>query len=84
LHTGKLTQFVPEDGVYVYFRHNADKTVMCIMNCNDKPMSVPTDRYEERMMGFTKGKNVATDAVLTDLSNIEVGRYSTTVLELTR
>ncbi len=82
LQTGKLTQFVPEDGVYVYFRHNADKTVMCIMNCNDAPKTLATNRFAERMMGFTKGKNIITDEVLSNLDNVTVGRYSTLVLEL--
>ncbi len=82
LHDGKLTQFVPEDGVYVYFRHNSKKTVMCIMNCNDTPKTVATKRYEERMLGFTKAKNIITDEVLNSLGNIQVGRYTTLVLEL--
>lgn len=82
LHDGKLTQFVPEDGIYVYFRHNSNKTVMCIMNCNDTPKTVATKRYEERMLGFTKAKNIITDEVLNSLGNIQVGRYTTLVLEL--
>src|SRR5690606_24430135 len=32
LHTGKLLQFIPENGVYVYFRHNEQTTVMVVMN----------------------------------------------------
>lgn len=56
LHSGKLTHFVPEDGVYVYFRHDADKTVMCVMNCNDGPKTIATKRYAERMAGSPKPK----------------------------
>ena len=82
LQTGKLTQFIPENGIYVYFRYNSEKTVMCILNTNDRAVTVPTQRYEERMLGFTKAKNVVTDTVLSDLTNIEVGRVSTMVLEL--
>jgi len=82
LQTGKLTQFVPEDGVYVYFRHNSDKTVMCVMNCNDGPKTVATKKFAERMAGFTKAKNVMTDEQLSSLDNIQIGRYTTLVLEL--
>ena len=32
--TGKLTQYLPQDGIYVYFRHTANKTVMVIMSQN--------------------------------------------------
>lgn len=82
LQTGQLTQFVPEDGVYVYFRHNADKTVMCVMNCNDGPKTLATKKFAERMSGFTKAKNVVTDQVLDNLNSLQIGRYTTLVLEL--
>ncbi len=82
LHHGKLTHFVPEDGVYVYFRHDANKTVMCIMNANDKQVTVNTQRFSERMFGFSKAKNVVTDVVVPNIGEIQVGRYYTLVLEL--
>ncbi len=82
LQSGKMTHFVPEDGVYVYFRHNSDRTVMCVMNCNDGPKTINTKRFSERMAGFTRAKNVMTDELLNSLENITVGRYTTLVLEL--
>ena len=29
-------QYVPQDGLYVYFRYDANQTVMCVMNTADK------------------------------------------------
>eukprot|EP01136_Pigoraptor_vietnamica_P031453 Opistho-1_new@92045 len=49
LQTGKLMQYVPENGVYVYFRYNAEKTVMVVMNSNDKAVDITTDRFAERI-----------------------------------
>jgi neopullulanase len=60
IKTGKLTQYTPEDGVYVYFRHDANQTVMCVMNSNDKEVTVDVKRFAENIKSFTTGKEVAT------------------------
>lgn len=82
LQTGRLMQYVPEKGIYVYFRYNNDKTVMVIVNSNDIEESVSTGRFSERMKGFTKAVNVITDAALSSLDNIQVPGTATLVLEL--
>ena len=84
LQTGRLMQFVPENGVYTYFRYNDDKSVMVVMNTNDKPEKVATDRYAERMQGFTGAKDVITGKQVTSVSALEIPAKSTVVLELTR
>jgi len=35
LHDGKLMQFVPEKGIYVYFRNNKENNVMVVVNTNE-------------------------------------------------
>ena len=82
LQTGKLMQYVPENGIYVYFRYNKNKTVMVIVNSNDKEQMVSTARFNERMNGFTKALNVVSDASLSSTNNIRVPAKSTIVLEL--
>jgi glycosidase len=82
LQTGKMMQFVPQDGVYVYFRYNADKTVMMLMNGEEKEVTVSTARFAERTSGFTQAVNVATDEVLADISQIKIPAKTTLVLEL--
>jgi glycosidase len=82
LHNGKLTHFMPVDGIYVYFRYDNDKTIMVIMNTNEKGIEATTDRFTERMAGFTKAKNVVSEKVLTNLEKIKIGKNSTIVLEL--
>ena len=82
LQTGKMMQFVPQDGVYVYFRYNADNTVMMLMNGEEKEVTVSTARFAERTSGFTQAVNVATDEVLADISQIKIPAKTTLVLEL--
>ncbi|MCX6215523.1 glycoside hydrolase family 13 protein [Spirosoma sp.] len=82
LQSGKLTQFVPQEGTYVYFRHDATKTVMIASNTGDKEISLDTSRFAERMNGFTSARNVQTDALFTDLKMIKLPAKSALVLEL--
>jgi glycosidase len=57
---GKMTQYVPEKGVYVYFRYDAKQTVMCVMNTNDSTSTIDLSRFQERVKDFGKAYNVAT------------------------
>lgn len=82
LHSGKLMQYLPKDGVYVYFRYNADKTVMVATNTTDKEHELNTDRFSERMTGFRTAKNVLTDKTINNLSQITLPAKTAVVLEL--
>jgi neopullulanase len=84
LHDGKLTQYVPVNGVYVFFRHDAASSVMVVMNTHGQPTTLDTKRFSERLAGFKSAKNVVTEGVLSDLSKLNLGRFETLVLELQR
>ncbi|HWR32978.1 MAG TPA: glycoside hydrolase family 13 protein [Chitinophagaceae bacterium] len=82
IKTGKLTQYVPEDGVYVYFRHDAGQTVMCVMNTNNTSSSIKMDRFAERAGGFTKAYDVATGVTFNLEQTLTVGGNYLLVMEL--
>lgn len=82
LQNGKLMQYIPQDGVYVYFRYNDTKTVMIIMNTNDKESNLNTERFKQRIKGFTQGHNIVDDTELKNIQNIKIQSYTTLVLEL--
>ncbi len=82
LHSGKLTQYLPQNGTYVYFRYDTGKTVMVATNSTEKEISLDTDRFSERMNGFTSAKNVLTDEKLTDLKLLKLPAKTAVVLEL--
>ncbi len=52
IHEGKLTHFIPQNGVYVYFRYNEEETVMVVMNTNAETQELDLDKYAS----FLKGK----------------------------
>jgi neopullulanase len=59
IRTGKLMQYVPADGLYVYFRYDDRQTVMCVMNTGDKKQKVQLNNYPEMTKGARVAKNVA-------------------------
>ena len=82
LQFGKMTQFVPQDGIYCYFRYDDQKTVMVVYNSNEKASPIKIDHYKERMFGFEKATNVITGEKIDDLKNLTLDRKSTLILEL--
>lgn len=55
---GKLMQYIPQDGVYVYFRYDDKQTVMCILNPGDKQVTLKTSRFSERLKNASAYRDV--------------------------
>ena len=60
IKTGKLMQYVPDDGLYVYFRYDDKQTVMCLMNTGDKSKFIELANYPELTKGVKQAKNIVT------------------------
>ncbi|HBZ06958.1 MAG TPA: alpha-amlyase [Massilia sp.] len=58
IHSGRLMHFGPERNTWVYFRYNQDKRIMIAMNNNEKPMTLPTARFQEMLKGAPGGVDV--------------------------
>jgi glycosidase len=82
IRDGKLTQFVPIDGVYVYFRHNAAQTVMVIVNNNDVSRTVDTARFREVIGQATTANDVLSKQAHALATGIVAPARSATILEL--
>jgi len=81
LTTGKFMQYVPEDGVYVYFRYDDRQTVMVVMNTAKEQKKVSLERYAERTKGFSKMKEVLTGKV-TGIEDLSLDTKVSVVYEL--
>jgi len=81
---GKLMQYVPVNGVYVYFRYDAKQTVMCIMNTSEKPATINLSKYAERIKGFTKAYDVATGVTFNLEPKLTLGEKYLLVMELSK
>ena len=83
IHSGKLKQFIPENGLYVYFRYNERESVMVLLNNNEKEsITIKGERYAEALEGFTKGSDVITGKAIDDLSSFRIAPKTAMVLEL--
>jgi glycosidase len=82
LQTGKLMQYVPENGIYVYFRYNKEKTIMVIVNSNGNDEIISTGRFSERLTGFTKAMNVITNENYNSISSFKLSSKNVLILEL--
>jgi len=82
LQMGKLMQYIPQMGIYVYFRYDARKTVMIVYNSNEAERELNTDRFDERMTGFNKGINIETNEQFDLHKNIKIPGKTTLVIEL--
>ena len=75
-------QYVPEDGVYVYFRYNDAETIMCIMNTNDKEMDLNGQRFLGNTARFSKGTEVVTGNIVDIKQNMKIPAKTLLVLAL--
>ncbi len=89
LQTGKLMQFVPENGIFTYFRYQSEarakaeeKTVMVIVNVDDTAKNLETSRFAERMQNTSSAINIITGEKLNTLKTIAIPAKTTLVLEL--
>ena len=82
LTTGKLTQYLPIDGIYVYFRHTNNQSSMIVMSQNKEDKNLDTNRFMENIQGYISAKNILTDELISDLKTLKVPANSFTILEL--
>lgn len=82
LHFGKLLQYLPEDNVYVYFRHNETERVMVVLNNSTDNRELDLARYYEGLAGATSGRNIL-DSQQVDLTRkLTISGKTPMVIEL--
>ena len=82
LKTGNMMQYIPEDGLYVYFRYDNNQTVMCVMNTDTKSRNVKMSKYTERTNNFKGGKDIISGNTIG--SEFSIPSMSMQVIELTK
>ncbi len=81
LTAGKTMQFIPDNGLYVYFRYDDKQTVMVITNTGDKDVKPDWSRFAERMKGFTQVRNVISGKII-PLNDLSIDSKNSFVFEL--
>jgi glycosidase len=79
--TGKMMQFAPQKGEYVFFRYDSKQTIMTILNTAKEKINISIAYYSERTKGFSKMKNIITGEV-TPISDFSLMPMESGVWEL--
>ena len=74
-------QFIPKDGLYVYFRYDNKQTVMVVTNTGDKDAKPDWSAFSERTKGFTEVRNVVSGKIK-PLNGLEIESKESFVFEL--
>lgn len=82
VHFGKMTHYVPDNNVYVYFRYTDSKTVMVVVNNNISSAIIQTTRFEENIKDFKKANDVLSGKHFELEKELEIEGQSVLVLEL--
>jgi len=82
ISAGKLLQYVPEDGVYVYFRYIESQVIMVVVNSRDKSSDVQFARYKESIGNFKIARDVVSGNEFAIPSGIKLEAGESYVFEL--
>ncbi|PCJ38663.1 MAG: alpha-amlyase [Alphaproteobacteria bacterium] len=82
IHEGRLMHFIPENGVYVYFRYDDKDKVMVVLNKNRNATSLNMARFSEMLKDHIKATDVITGKTVNVSQEISLMPRSVMVLEV--
>ncbi|MEM7573484.1 MAG: glycoside hydrolase family 13 protein [Bacteroidota bacterium] len=82
LGSGSLTQYLPQDGLYVYFREAGDERVVVVFNGHPESRSFEPEQYGEAIKGARAAYELTTDQELELDTPLEIEGKGVRVLVL--
>lgn len=83
IHSGRLRHFIPDNGLYVYFRYNDKESVMVAINNNpSQSRIIRADNYAECTKGYSEAYDIVSGMKISDISSFTIGPKSVMILEL--
>lgn len=82
IHSGKMTHYIPEYNVYVYFRYDEKETVMVILNDSSEIHNLNTNRFQENIQDYKIGKDILTEQIIDVTNDLVLAPKSVLILEL--
>ncbi len=82
IHNGKMTHYIPENNVYVYFRYNDAESVMVIINNSTDKQTLKTNRFAENIGDFKSGTDVISGTSYDLSTELTIEAKSSLILEL--
>ena len=84
VQNGKLTHYIPQNGVYVFFRYTENESVMVMLNNTNEDKKVDLSRFDENLEGYKSGKSVMGRLFLDKLHTVVVPAKSPLIIELNK
>lgn len=78
---GRLMQYIPQNGLYVYFRYDSMQTIMVITNNGKETITPDWKHFRERVTGFSTMRDVVSGQVM-PLSGFQLKPGDSFVMEL--
>jgi len=82
LQQGKLIHYIPENGLYVYYRELQNSAVIVFLNNNSKKQTITTTRYNEILSKYKSGKDIISGEIISNLNQLNFKSKSATIIEL--
>ena len=82
LQSGLMKQFIPENGIYVFFRYNKDKTIMIITNNNLQATNLDLRRFKEVLSDKTEGLEVTSSKAYSLTNSLSVPAKTVLIFEV--
>jgi glycosidase len=84
IHHGRFMHFAPIRNVYVYFRYDDDNTIMVVLNRDEEPVTLETERFAERIGEATHATDVISGKRFDIEESLLLEPRSALILELER
>jgi glycosidase len=82
LAKSKLTQFVPDENTYVYFRQDDEHTLMCIYNLNETDFDLKLNRFSECLKQPSIAYDILTGQKIQLENSLKLPSKSVMILEI--
>jgi len=82
LGSGALMQYIPANGLYVYFRYDEKQTILCAVNTDEMERTLDFNDYSERTKGFASATDVMTGITVETGNNMKIPAGKMVILEL--
>ncbi len=79
---GNMKQFLPQDGIYCYFRYTDNQTVMIVVNNNEGAKDVKIKRFDEMNIVGRQARDVVTGKVSELKDTHKFAGKTVTILEI--
>lgn len=82
IQIGGLTHYVPENGVYVYFRYFENERIMIIINKNKEAINLGLNRFSDSMSGSKAGTEIISGQYYELQEHLPLEPRSVSIIEL--